>query len=643
MIVSYSYNWLKEYVGEKLPNVEELTKLITFHAFEVEEVTEVRDDTRIDLKILPDRGSDALSHYGLAREIVAILGTSLVSDPLSLQVDFPVSDKLRIEIANETDCPRFMLAHFKGVKIGPSPDWLQARLETIGQRSINNVVDATNYVMYAVGQPMHAYDGSMLETGNVEFGVRRARIDETIALLPEGGVKEVRNIKLNGEELLIVDGESDAPIGLAGIKGGEYAKLQDGSTEIVVEAANFHPTLIRKTAEKVGIVTDASRRFENGIVREMPEYAVALISKILAEIAGAELVGVVDKHSPRPVALPIKLSLAKINGLLGLSLSETEVIAILNRLQIKTEVSEGLILATPPFVRTDLRIQEDLIEEIGRLNGLTHIESSLPEMIPVLELNKKFYYGEQIREILLNLGFSEVITTSFLAEAEVKLASSLASDKSCLRPNLSIVLKTVLEKNVQNIEILGLRSVKIFEIGSVFKLKAGKAIEEIHLALGVRTKKVGTNKDDERLVNEAVAELKKAGLDCDFIIEGGVAETSLESFFVNQAVPEAYLPVAPGREFTYKVFSVFPAITRDVALWVKDSVLAESIKTQIETEAGSLLLRADLFDEFAKEGRTSYAFRLVFQANDRTLTDGEVEPLMKKVYEKLTTSGYEIR
>ena len=261
-----SYNWLKDYLGEELPNVEQVVDLLTMHSFEVESVEAVGDDTVIDIKVLPDRASDCLSHRGVARELATLINKNLKFDPLAEDVSLPISKNFVITIVEEELCSRFMVAHMSQVKVGPSPDWLVKRLSAIGQRSINNIVDATNYVMYAVGQPLHAYDADLFTKTNEGkwcFDIRKARADEQLSLLKDKNSTDERKIILSGSELVIVDGGKDLAIGLAGVKGGEYAGVSANTTDIIIEAAHFNSTSVRQTARKHGIATDAVKRFEN--------------------------------------------------------------------------------------------------------------------------------------------------------------------------------------------------------------------------------------------------------------------------------------------------------------------------------------------------------------------------------------------
>ena len=257
------HSWLKDYLGDALPAPEKVEELLTFHSFEVDGVEEVEGEIVFDISVLPNRASDCLCHRGMAREISSLISAPLVHDPFIEKPALVATDKVSITIESAEACPRFSAALITGVTVSDSPMWLQTRLRALGVRSINNIVDATNYVMYAIGEPMHAYDADLFKQVEEKwnFVIRNARIGETVSLLAEGGKNEDRVVELIGTELLIVDGATDTPIGLAGVKGGRYAGVHAGTKNIIIEAAHFHPTITRKTARRLGIVIDASKRF----------------------------------------------------------------------------------------------------------------------------------------------------------------------------------------------------------------------------------------------------------------------------------------------------------------------------------------------------------------------------------------------
>jgi phenylalanyl-tRNA synthetase beta chain len=641
------HSWLKDYLGESLPPAIELENVFNFHAFEVEGIEEVEGETVIDVDVLPNRSSDCLCHRGVARELSSILNIPLQSDPLSSEPVLATTDKISISIENAEACPRFTAALISDIAVGESPEWLQKRLQALGVRSINNIVDATNYVMYALGEPMHAYDADLFAQveGKWHFVIRNARAGETISLLAEGGKNEDRIVELTGSELLIVDGATDTPIGLAGVKGGRYAGVHKGTKHIIIEAAHFNPTTTRKTARRLGIVIDASKRFENEPSRALPPYAQAEIIKLITDIAGGAFVGWADEYKEVKSNPEVTVSVAQTNALLGLQLTPEEIKAILKRIGANVvSASATSLTVIGPFERTDLNISEDFIEEVGRIHGLSNIESVVPESKTVAAVNVRQFYTEAIRQQLLEHGFSEVITSSFTNKDTIQLQNALASDKSYLRSTLKKNITKVLDQNFAHCDLLDIPNVRVFEIGTVFDKAETSVSEHVALTIGVRTKGDGYNpKDDAILKNacETVEQVLNTKLVWD--MEKGVAETNLSAVVNTLPVPVAYTVFVVNPPATYRPVSAYPAMSRDIALWVQEGELAHVIEMTLAKAAGELCVRLSLFDTFTKDGRTSYAFRLVFQSFERTLTDTEVNTHMDKIYAVAKDKEWEVR
>lgn len=640
------HDWLKEYIGDSIPSAEKIEELLTFHAFEIEGVEKVGNRAVIDVDVLPNRSSDCLCHRGIAREIATLTDTPLVYDPLASSSDLPKTDVIAVTIEDTDACPRFTASLITGVKVGESPAWLRERLEALGQRSINNIVDATNYVMLAIGQPLHAYDAEKFPQvdGKWQFVVRAAKDGETISLLAEGGKDEQRVVELKGGETLIVDGSSNTPIGLAGVKGGAFAGVDASTTKIIVEAAHFDPLRTRKTARGLGIVIDASKRFENNPSIELPPYAQAEIAKLIADIASGTCEGMIDVYQKKVANVDVVVSSARANALLGLDLSADEMQSILARAGIAAEVSGDTLSCTGPFERTDLQIEEDVIEEIGRIYGYDKVKSAVPEAVPLAEINVRHYYSEKVRAVLIDHGFSEVITSSFRKKDVVQLKNALASDKSFLRSSLTKNITEALDQNATRADLFGALDTRIFEIGTVFQKDGdGHVIEHVSLALGVRLKAAYTGKED-KLLKSILTELEKVlGTSINWSIEKGVAECNFTGVFTTLPKPTAYDAVPATEEVVYKPFSIYPHMSRDIALWVSEGTEAADVETVLNDSAGDLRIRTDLFDEFTKDGRTSYAFRLVFQSKEKTLTDDEINAVMDTVYKSVEETSWEVR
>ena len=632
--------WLADYLGDNTPTTEKITELFNFHSFEIDGVEKEGEHDVIDVSILPNRSSDCLCHRGIARELATLLDVPLAHDPLTAPLTIPKTDTLSITIEDEMLCRRFALVSMHGITIKDSPEWLKSRLEALGQRSINNVVDATNYVMLGMGQPLHAYDAAKWQEkdGARHFTVRRAQEGEQVTTLTGD------TYDLTPDTQIIVDGTNDAAAGIAGIKGGKYAEVDTATTQIILEAGNFDPTLTRKAAQALRLQTDASKRFENNPSPELVPYALEALVALIKDIAGGEVVGMADVYPTKPEEVAVEVAEARTNALLGLSLSRAHMSDVLRRIGARAEETEVGFRAVGPWERTDLTIEEDFIEEIGRVHGYSDVASVVPEAVPLAELNARQYYSDKIRAALVERGFSEVITSSFRKKDEISLLNALASDKGCMRSSLRKNITEVLDKNAPYVDLLGITDVRVFEIGTVFEKGEGTITEHFELALGARIKQTGYTPKDDAVLQEALAALGEIlGVTLDAQIEKGVAIINFTQLIAALPAPTAYESYEVGKEIQYKPFSNYPHVSRDIALWTPEGTTAGDVAAALRAAATDLCVRITLFDEFQKDGRISYAFRLVFQSFDKTLTDAEVEPAMNAVNQAATENGWEVR
>ena len=639
------HSWLKDYLGDITFSPEEIRDLLTFHSFEVESLEEVGEEMVLDVDVLPNRASDCLCHFGIAREIAAITKVDLNNDPLvSPPPTLVLSEELAITDQPADLCSRFIVALIVGLTIKPSPDWLQQRLLALGQRPINNVVDATNYVMLSLGQPIHAYDASKLtrsEAGQIKLGVRLAKAGECMVTLTGD------EYELDPEVPVIVDGNSDTAVSLAGVKGGQPAAVTDQTTEIVLEIANFDPQLVRRSSASLKLHTDASKRYEHSVLPELPPYALqGVIDLLQLSCPDLKFVGCIDndlRSEESKITKPVTFSLQQLEVFTGLQPTTNQVKDVFHRLGIactKDDVNPNEFTVIAPWHRPDLQIPEDFVEEFARLNGYEQIKSIAPSKLPIKEINVRYYYSEQVRDVLIKLGFTEVITSSFRSKDEVKLANALASDKGYLRSNIADNLKTVLANNINHTDLLGLADVRVFEIGTVFSFIEGELSEHTALAVGIGLKsgKVASLLEE---VLKTIAD--KLGTKIDWKIEAGVAETNFSQVFSSLPVPATYGPTTKTKSVQYQPFSIYPAISRDIAMWVDLDTQTGEIEELLNQHAGELRVRTTLVDTYRQEQKISYAFRLVFQAFDRTLTDQEVNDVMDRVYQAVNDAGWQAR
>ncbi|MDO8593658.1 MAG: phenylalanine--tRNA ligase beta subunit-related protein, partial [bacterium] len=351
-------------------------------------------------------------------------------------------------------------------KVGPSPAWLKEALEAIGQRSINNIVDATNYVMLNIGQPLHAFDAGKLsqKDGKYSITVRDAKEGEKITTLSG------EEFTLNSNIQLITDANADAPIALAGIKGGKSAEVTSDTTDIIIESANFDGTTTRRAAQALKLFTDASVRFQNRPSPELCAYGMRDVISLIRDIAGGEVEDVADVYPSAVERGTASVTLAKINSVLGSSYADADVRDIFNRLGLPfSEVGETYEV-TPPFERTDLSIPEDLVEEVGRIMGYDKIPAT--ELPPISGTPDQGRYRgiEKIKDELVEQGFTEISTQSFAPEGDIILANPLDKAKPALRKNLDENMAEAMlrAKYVAPLVLPPNEKPKLFEIGNVF-------------------------------------------------------------------------------------------------------------------------------------------------------------------------------
>ncbi len=600
-----SYNWLKWYIPE-VPEPEKLWDVFTFHLCEVESMDKLPDgNTIFDINILPNRAHDLLSHQGVAQELSALLDIEYKS-PVELY-RIPESKQSSLEIKIDSNkCRRYMGRIVRNIKVGPSPDWVVKHLESIGQRSINNIVDATNIVMFDCGNPTHIFDAKKVGT---VIKISNAKNGNKIKIL--GGEEK----ELSEQDLVIADASGIA-LAIAGVKGGTYAEVDENTTEIILEVANFDPVSVRKTAKRTGIQTDATKRFENDLSPVRAEYAMRELSATILEMCPeAQFEDIVDVFPGRAkweTPHTIEINSKYINEKLGSNFSDIEIENVWKRMKFEYSKSEEDFTITVPLLRLDLTGRHDLVEEVGRVIGYDKVKPELPQIDFKHKVNETFYKILSAKKKLVEDGYREVMTYSFTKKGEVYVTYG-AKGKEALRTNLTDGIKVSYEMNKLNAPLLGDSEIKIFEIGNVYP-KTG--VEETHVACA-----------DKKEVTEVTLDEFTKG------IEIGNSYDELLTTFNSQLITARFAP-----------WSVFPFITRDISIWVPQEVESEKVCRVIKEYAGDLVVVGPtLFDEFEKDGRKSLAFRLVFQSQDRTLTDNEVSHAMEPILVAVKKDGWGIR
>lgn len=619
--MKFSYNWLQDFLVDKLPPIEELSQGIIFHAFEVEGVEELFDDYIIDIDILPNRSHDCLSHYGLAKEIAAIFNLKLKDYSVVNKLDNLDRKDNLFKIEDSEICTDYLAVILSGLKVKQSPDWLIKRLNSLGQKSINSVVDCTNYVLLSYGQPLHAFDADKV---NGLISIRKACSSESIKTLDN------RDLDLSDKNLVIAD--ENNILALAGIKGGKIAEVDYQTTNLILESANFNGPTIRKTSQAFSLRTDASKRFENVIssvlVKRGMEQLIDLLLVLHPEVKIVGYQSELRSIEKKEVILSFDL----VSKRLGIKIDKRKIIDILSSLGVLIEEVGDNFKCSVPFERLDLNIAEDLIEEIGRLIGYDNIPAKeLPEGQKDSN-DYLFDLTQKIKSYLVDKDFSEIYGYAFEVEGSVKLLNPLAKDRPYLRNNLTSNLKDKLLFNLKNV-IFDNEPVKIFEIGNVFL--EGKEETRVVVGIGYNKKKFNTGKQnlDDILKSLGVKNANWLIEDLLTVVEFEISE--IDGFDYNKSISDFI-----KKDVIYKPFSIYPRIIRDIALFVPEAFDLLIIKDIIVKNAGDLLVQDPiLFDEFSKDGKKSVAFRLVFQASDRTLSDQEVNNTILEVVDKLESTG----
>ena len=641
-----SYNWLNEYFSGKAPKPEKISELLTMHSMEVEGLEKVGSDVVMDAKTTPNLNHSCLCHRGIAREVGVL--SSIKSNLYSREFkDFTVSKtskNLSVKIEDDKLCKRYIGRVVENVKVGPSPKWLAEKLEVLGQRSINNIVDATNFLMLEIGQPMHAFDSDKI--GN-EIVVKNAERGQRIITLDK------KDVELDEDVLLITDGKN--PLAIAGIKGGNFAELEIGTKNIILESASFDAVQIRKTSQRLKIQTDASKRYENDFSSEVAGEAMGILTKLIVEIAGTKdtKVGeVIDNYPNKQEKVVLGISAKEASLIIGIEIKEVDIENIFDRFCFDWVKRGDQFNIVVPNERLDLRIKEDLAEEIGRVYGYEKIKDiSVSKTKEKVKIDKGFAYKEKIRRILYEEGFSEVINYSFTDKGEVEVMNSVSPDRKFLRTNLSDGLKNCLEFNARYSELVEMPQIKVFEFGHIFKNSG----EDSNFVIGIKNP-LGLKKPKEKEVLDETIKILSEKLNVDLgqmkisTKDENISEFNFKKIL--EKLPEAtgYIMSEVGdKTKKYKKISQFPFMIRDIAVFTPEGTKPEEVFSIIEKEASELMIKNRLFDVFTKtlpDGviKTSYAYRIIFQSYERTLTDDEVNKIMTKITEKMNAkSDWQVR
>lgn len=639
-------------------------------------------DTILDISITPNR-PDCLCVIGVAREIAALTRQKVRYPPLSLSdKGGEIHQRTSVTILDPDLCPRYVARMIDGVKIGPSPNWMRDRLEKVGIRSINNVVDVTNFVMMEYGQPLHAFDFAFLEEGRIV--VRRSQEGEEFVTLD--GVKRI----LDGEMLMICDGIK--PVAIAGVMGGLNSEIKEDTEVVLLESAYFNPMSNRRTSKKLGLETEAAYRFGRGVDYGGCLSAADRAAQLIQELAGGKVVeGGVDAY-PMPIKPnPIRLSVRKIHQILGREISGKQVKIYLEGLELNVKGGdEDILMVTPPSFRGDLEREIDLIEEVARMDGYEKIPLTLPKGSPSSEeRSKEFLIERKVADLLIHHGYNEVITYSFTSPNShdliglapddprrryLKLLNPLSEDSSIMRTSLIPGLMETARYNLSRKN----SNLKLFELKKVFLLREGEGLpKEVKYIAGLA---MGVDRDHHwalspRLIDfydikgcieDLFEVLQIRGIkfdraeDIPYLHPGKASKISFGKEVLG-VLGEIHPQVLGHYEIQGKVYLFeidfeqmvkyaeegrrfrplpkFPAVYRDLSIVVDNALEVEKVGEAIWALQQPLIDEVNLFDVYRgapiPEGKKGISYRIRYQSNDRTLTDAEVNNHHEKVISRL--------
>lgn len=642
------------------------------------------DDCVLEFDLTPNR-SDCLSVINIAREIGALLGKEVKLPEVNFtEIDKRIEDLAEVEIKDPELCRRYVAKIVEGIEIKPSPEWLQHKLRCAGMRPINNVVDITNFVLMEMGQPLHAFDYNYLDRGKII--VRTAEEGEQITTLDEN------QRQLTGEMLLITD--TQKAVAIAGVMGGLNSEITDQTKTVLIESAYFNPTSIRRTSTSLGLRSEASIRFEKGINIETVVLAANRAAQLLQDLAGGKVVkGIIDNY-PNPIErTKVKLVLSSVNEVLGSAIGNEKIKEIFESLNmpIIEETNKEITIEVPPY-RPDITIAEDLIEEVARMYGYDNIPTTLPFGASSKgQKTAQQKLRDKILEIMVARGLNEVINYSFINKKSfdklllsnedirreaIPILNPLSEEQGHMRTTLLPGLLETLRRNInRRNENLG-----IFELGKVylpqgFPHKGILPIEKWTLGIALRGTLVSNWQDKGKsidfyylkgIIEDLLNELRITDISFRPCQDNPIYHPGRSAYvFIGQEllgiIGELHPQVADNYDLlsrnylaeldvellikmghgsiAFKQLPKYPAVHRDLALVVKEGVSAAQLLTEIKNVGGKLLQDIAIFDVYQgnqiAHGYKSIAFSLTFQAEDRTLTDKEINEIHEKVEKAL--------
>lgn len=618
--------WLQEYLELSSMKAEDIAEKFTYIGYMLDRpIQSVNEFTVLDLEVRQNR-SDCLSLIGLARELGAVINQH-AKVPETTDFSQIQSENINITIEDENLCYRFNTITIQNIKNGSSPDWMKARLEAYGIKSINALVDITNYVMVEYGQPLHAFDAQKLP--EKQLVIRPARNNEKIGLLGE------KSIALSDDDLVIAD--SSGPIAIAGIMGGKETCIDENTTQIILEAATYNQANIRRSTIRHDIRTEASTRLEKFLHPFLTELALARAAYLIKEITGGDIIDHTDAYPHKFKNTEIELRFAQVKRLTGIELSKETIIDLLNKLEITTEpLTDVAITCSIPYFRTDLEQEADLIEEIIRIYGydqipMTPLDGGVPRDIQ----SRSFVQEEEIRDLLVGMGYDETITEPLVSHNNsqldpVMLENSLTSDKTMLRTSLEqSLVHTMNEHKKHNFNVI-----KLFELGKIYFMSENTFKEEKHCGLIYHNEidfdfKIAKG-DIELLLDRLGYTLDEAHVSIQLIDAITVyIDINVESLLKQQRVSKEIVLTSPLQNVITEDFSFI--MKRNISV----SHIISSIKS-IHEYVYDVTMQAE--SQMMDDGSIKTLATVTFYSPDISLSKKDIEPLRIKIQTLLSSN-----